>query len=124
MHQNKDEVRPKFKVPYISAQWIMPLLTLGIFIWLWLTKDSDGSYAYDLIHKEELMHQIPTWIFYISLIVLSVLSFTKKLSLIPMLGLLFCLYFLSTLGAINWIRFLIWLANRYCDLLYLRAAKK
>ena len=110
MHQNKDEVRPKFKVPYISAQWIMPLLTLGIFIWLWLTKDSDGSYAYDLIHKEELMHQIPTWIFYISLIVLSVLSFTKKLSLIPMLGLLFCLYFLSTLGAINWIRFLIWLA--------------
>lgn len=111
MHQNKDEERPKFKVPFISAQWILPLMTLGIFIWILLTKDSSGSYAYGLFNNEEtLMQQAPTLIFYLTLIVLAVLSFIKKLSLIPMLGLLFCLYFLSTLGATNWFRFLIWLA--------------
>ncbi len=111
MHQNKDEVRPKFKVPYVSAQYIIPLFTLAIFIWFWFTKDQVGSYAYDLFNSNEsLLQQIPTVVFYLSLIVLSIISFTKKLSLIPMLGLLFCLYFLSTLGATNWFRFLIWLA--------------
>ncbi len=110
MHYRKDEEKPKFKVPYISAQYFLPLLTVGVLIWLFVSKDTTDSYAYGLFYSQEnLLSQVPTWIFYISLVVLAVLSFMKKLSLIPMLGLLFCLYFLSTLGATNWFRFLIWL---------------
>ncbi len=38
------------------------------------------------------------------------LSFAKKLTLIPVLGILFCTYLMSELGITNWIRFAIWLA--------------
>jgi len=37
------------------------------------------------------------------------LSFVKSLSLIPVLGLLTCLYLMSQLGITNWTRFVIWL---------------
>lgn len=111
LHQKKDEILPKFKVSYVSGQWLMPLLTVGIFAWLFTTKNNPDSYAYELFNNEQgWLHLAPTMIFYLSLIVLSVLSFFKKLSLIPMLGMIFCLYFLSTLGAVNWMRFLVWLA--------------
>jgi hypothetical protein len=39
----------------------------------------------------------------------TVLSFVKRLSLIPVLGLLTCLYLMTQLGITNWTRFLIWL---------------
>ena len=118
MHMRKDEERPKFKVPYVSGQFLMPLLTLGIFVWIFATKNSAGSYANELFNsKEGLLQQIPTIAFYLSLVILTLLSFTKKLSLIPMLGMLFCLYFLSTLGATNWFRFFDMVSHRNCNLL-------
>ncbi len=111
LHTKKDSERPKFKVPYISAQYILPALSVAIFGLLYYTRNDEGSLLYELSSEDSnWMEQIPSIIFYLSLLVLSVLSFTKKLSLIPMLGMLFCLYFLSTLGATNWLRFLIWLA--------------
>jgi amino acid transporter len=111
LHTKKDSERPKFKVPYISAQYILPALSVAIFGLLYYTRNDEGSLLYELSSADaNWMEQIPSIIFYLSLLVLSVLSFTKKLSLIPMLGMLFCLYFLSTLGATNWLRFLIWLA--------------
>ena len=36
-------------------------------------------------------------------------SLTKKLSLIPILGLLSCLYLMTELGVSNWTRFAVWL---------------
>jgi APA family basic amino acid/polyamine antiporter len=40
---------------------------------------------------------------------ITVLSFLKRLSAIPVLGLLSCLYLMSQLGVTNWTRFGIWL---------------
>ena len=37
------------------------------------------------------------------------LCFAKRLSLIPVLGIMFCTYLMSELGITNWIRFAIWL---------------
>jgi hypothetical protein len=54
-------------------------------------------------------HKIPLWIFMITCLVLSYYAFTKNLSLIPLLGLLCCLYMMSELGISNWIGFGIWL---------------
>jgi hypothetical protein len=42
--------------------------------------------------------------------VLTVVTVIKRLSLIPVLGLLTCLYLMSQLGITNWMRFLLWLA--------------
>ncbi|RTY67166.1 amino acid permease [Flavobacterium bomense] len=54
-------------------------------------------------------HKIPMWIFLIVLAGLSVWSFKSNLSLIPLLGLICCLYMMAELSVWNWIYFGIWL---------------
>jgi basic amino acid/polyamine antiporter, APA family len=54
-------------------------------------------------------HKIPQWIFIIIAFVLVWFSVRKNLSLIPVLGLLSCLYMMSQVGVTNWIGFSLWL---------------
>lgn len=55
-------------------------------------------------------HKIPMWIFLIICVTISYYCVTKNLSLIPVLGLISCLYMMCELGISNWIGFGIWLA--------------
>lgn len=52
---------------------------------------------------------LPHWIFFLIAFLLSFWSFKHKLSLIPLLGLISCLYMMSELGWQNWVGFAIWL---------------
>ncbi len=54
-------------------------------------------------------HKIPMWIFLFICLIVSYFCVTKNLSLIPVLGLLSCLYMMCELGISNWIGFGIWL---------------
>jgi amino acid transporter len=54
-------------------------------------------------------HKIPTWIFLFTCVYLVWLSWKHKLSLIPLLGLVCCLYMMSEMGVNNWLGFGIWL---------------
>lgn len=54
-------------------------------------------------------HKIPMWIFLISLLCFSVWSWKQNLSLIPLLGLVCCLYMMAELSVWNWIYFTCWL---------------
>jgi APA family basic amino acid/polyamine antiporter len=54
-------------------------------------------------------HKIPMWIFLISLVALTIWSFRDNLSLIPLLGLVSCLYMMAELSVWNWIYFTAWL---------------
>jgi APA family basic amino acid/polyamine antiporter len=54
-------------------------------------------------------HKIPMWIFLLTLVGLCVWSFKQNLSLIPLLGLICCLYMMAELSVWNWIYFAIWL---------------
>ena len=54
-------------------------------------------------------HKIPVLVYIILVIVMLFLSFTKKLSLIPILGLLLCSYLMTELGVTNWFRFGLWM---------------
>ena len=54
-------------------------------------------------------HKIPMWIFLFVLAGLVVWSFRSNLSLIPLLGLICCLYMMAELSVWNWIYFGIWL---------------
>ncbi len=40
---------------------------------------------------------------------MAALCFVKRLSLIPVLGIMFCTYLMTELGITNWIRFAVWL---------------
>ena len=54
-------------------------------------------------------NKIPTWIFIIFTIFITIMAFLNNLSLIPILGLLSCLYMMSELELNNWIYFTGWL---------------
>lgn len=54
-------------------------------------------------------HKIPMWIFLLICLAMGYLCFKNNLSLIPVLGLLSCLYMMCELGISNWIGFGIWL---------------
>ena len=54
-------------------------------------------------------HKIPMWIFLIVLFGLTIWSNRQNLSLIPLLGLICCLYMMAELSVWNWIYFTIWL---------------
>ncbi|MGQ2984030.1 amino acid permease [Flavobacterium sp.] len=54
-------------------------------------------------------HKIPMYIFLITLVLLTIWAFRKNLSLIPLLGLICCLYMMAELSVWNWIYFSAWL---------------
>ncbi|GAB3292174.1 amino acid permease [Hymenobacter humi] len=114
----------RFRVPYINGQWVVPLvLALGAYLiyryngannqefWQdvsgqrgWLLKDAvSGSIV------GGFAHQIPTVVFLLFCVALAVLSFRKRLSTLPVLGLLINLYLMTQLGISNWTLFFVWL---------------
>ena len=56
------------------------------------------------------LHKIPVWIFILFTIFISFMAFFHNLSLIPILGLLSCLYMMSQINVKNWFFFMVWLA--------------
>ncbi len=78
------------------------------------TNDGNMSVTLTQTRKEEpwlsaASHKIPYTVFFIFLFILAFLSFTKKFTLIPVLGIIFCTYLMSELGITNWLRFGAWL---------------
>lgn len=94
----------KFRMPYVNSKWIVPSLTVASFVLIFI-------FVPDSIYHsgEKRILNIPMVVFYIVWIVMAVLSFIKKYSLIPVLGLLSCFYLLTGMGTTNWIMFIIWL---------------
>lgn len=54
-------------------------------------------------------HKIPMWIFILTTMILLLLSIRYNYSLIPVLGILSCLYMMAQIPLKNWIGFTIWL---------------
>ncbi|HET8829247.1 MAG TPA: amino acid permease C-terminal domain-containing protein, partial [Pelobium sp.] len=98
--------KKRFRMPYINSKFIVPLLFTGVIAFFYddLLKQFDFSHGWLVIRE-----RLPLYLYLILALVVSVLSFTKNLSLIPVLGLLSCGYLMTELGYTNWLRFLIWL---------------
>jgi len=56
------------------------------------------------------LHKIPMWIFILFTLFITAMAFLHNLSLIPILGLLSCLYMMSQINVKNWFFFFVWLA--------------
>lgn len=113
LQNRKDLPQPKFKVPYINSRWGIPFLLAGV-AWMLLRTDTTGhSEAQNIFSLkggfDTWKHLIPIWLFYGLMLVICAVAWFRKYSLIPLLGVFSCLYLLSTLGVINWIRFIVWL---------------
>ena len=92
----------RFHMPYISARYIVPVLFIIGMVVFWKP-------IIDLFSGDNAHENFPFFLFIILSAALTVASFIKKLSLIPVLGLLSCFYLMTQLGYTNWLRFLIWL---------------
>lgn len=114
----------RFKVPYINGQWLVPLiLAVGIALVVRYNSASNHEFWLDATGQHGWLqtdalsgkvtggfaHQIPTLVFFLFCIALCILSFRKKLSLLPTLGLLINLYLMTELGISNWTLFFVWL---------------
>jgi basic amino acid/polyamine antiporter, APA family len=56
------------------------------------------------------LENFPHWVFLLIAVIMSIIAFRRNLSLIPLLGMMSCLYMMSELGFKNWIGFIAWLA--------------
>ena len=92
----------RFKVPYANGKYIVP----GLFV-LAITLIA----IYDPTHFSGIFttEGFPMVIFWIVAIIVTVLSYVKEFSLIPVLGLISCFYLMAQESHTNWFRFLIWL---------------
>jgi len=118
----KEKVAGRFNMPYINAQFIFPLLILAtlIVLTIWTPGyfadmfkydfSADGDYTAGKISFMDLATpKITLLVFWLSCIILSVLAFVKKYSLIPLMGVATCLYLLTGMTKSNWAWFLGWL---------------
>lgn len=94
----------KFKMPYVNAKWIIPIITVLSFVGIYI-QYPNSIYSDDA----NTAYNFPMIIFYLFWIVIAVMTFVKKYSLIPVLGLLSCCYLLTGMGWTNWMMFSIWL---------------
>ncbi|RFZ85860.1 amino acid permease [Mucilaginibacter terrenus] len=95
-------VKGKFQLPYINSQFIAPVLFIvAVFIF--------RNQIVNLFSGENVHQRFPYFLFILLSTSLTVAAFIKKLSLIPVLGLLSCFYLMAELEYESWIRFLIWL---------------
>ena len=95
----------RFNLPYINGQWVVPILFI-VFIYGFRGR-LIGSVT-NLTHESH--QEILFLIFIIITSVITVASFLKKLSLIPVLGMLCCLYLMIEIPARSWLVFFGWMA--------------
>jgi len=113
----------KFHLPYLNAKLIYPLLVIVSIAFIFFktphyfrelfngdfTDYGNAANASDYLFQTPAV-KIATIIFWSFAIILSIIAFVKNLSLIPLLGLTFCLYLLTGMSGTNWKWFFIWFA--------------
>ncbi|HUP13898.1 MAG TPA: amino acid permease, partial [Niastella sp.] len=92
----------KFKVPYANSKYIVPLLFLTAVTIIIV-------YAPQHFKNIFTKEGFPMALFWVVAATVTVLSFVKEYSLIPVLGLVSCFYLMAQESHTNWYRFLIWL---------------
>ncbi len=105
---HKEKLKGRFHMPYINSKFIFPVLFLGglIFFWFWQPEFFQNLMKWN--DPEEGEFRLSVFVYILINLVLVFLSFTKNLSLIPLLGLSSCLYLLTGMTHNNWFWFGLW----------------
>ena len=112
----------RFHIPYFNGQYLFPLIVVAAFATaMYLSKsyvadlfnfDFSGNKGYvsgKISYMDAATPNISLIIFWMSAILISVFAFIKKYSLIPLMGLITCMYLLTGMTMKNWAWFLSWL---------------
>lgn len=119
----KEKQPGKFHLPYISGQFIFPFIVFGSIALVAVFSKSYFSdmFNFDFSGNEDYVKgkisfmdaatpNISLIIFWMVAVVLAIAASIKKYSLIPLMGLITCLYLLTGMTKSNWAWFLGWLA--------------
>jgi amino acid transporter len=118
MPKDTVETTPKFKVPYINGRFWLPLILVGTYfiieasypgVFAGLFKLGDIAKANNTDTLGAFWQTLPYYVFLLLCLGFAYSTIVKKLSLIPVLGLLSCFYLMTELGITNWLRFIVWL---------------
>ena len=99
-----------FHVPYLNSRIALPLVWAGVAVVLYFWNPPELRELGRLTNFTFDRDDLPLFIFIIAAIILTLMGIIRKLSLIPLLGLLSSLFLMVHLGFTNWMRFLVWLA--------------
>jgi hypothetical protein len=94
-----------FRLPYINGQFIIPALAA---IFIYLSKERIAT-AFAQAGNEGYQ-EILFLVFIFILIIVSIFSFIKKYSIIPIIGAMCCLYLMIEIPPVSWLWFFIWMA--------------
>jgi len=95
----------KFNLLYINGRFIIPVLLL---VFLYGYRDRIEAAIANISHESH--QEILFLIFLIASLGIAIMTFIRKLSLIPILGMLFCLYLMIEIPARSWLVFFGWMA--------------
>ena len=118
----KEKQAGKFHIPFINGQYIFPLMVIGSLL---LAHKLSAHYFTDMFnfnftgsadyssgkisYMDAATPNITLIIFWCSALLLAIITFFKKYSLIPLMGLITCMYLLTGMTKNNWAWFLGWL---------------
>ncbi len=118
----REKEQGKFHIPFINGQFIFPLIVAGAIVMAQLLSKNYFAdiFSFDFSGNEDYVKgkisfmdaatpNISLIIFWLSAIILSIVTFIKKYSLIPLMGLITCMYLLTGMTKSNWTWFLAWL---------------
>ena len=102
LQKQKNRPESKFRVPHVSGKYLIPLLFISAVVLVAM---------YNPAHFRQIFSRelFPMAIFWFTAAFVSILSFLKNFSLIPVLGFTSCFYLMAQENHTNWYRFLIWL---------------
>ena len=99
-----DVKKKSFQLPYINGQFIIPGLA-AIFIYFGLDRISSAFAAIQTEGYQEFLYLI----FVFVLIIVAVLSFIRKYSVIPVVGAMCCMYLMIEIPPVSWLWFFAWM---------------
>ena len=118
----REKEQGRFHIPFINGQFIFPFIVIAAIVMAQLLSKNyfAGLFDFDFSGNGDYVNgkisfmdaatpNISLIIFWISAILLAVVTFIKKYSLIPLMGLITCLYLLTGMTKSNWLWFLSWL---------------
>lgn len=101
--EEKGNVKKTFKVPFINGKWIIPIL---FFIFIFFFREKTLRVVLlDFVEEQDVFYLF----FLIFMSLITVFTFLKNYSLIPILGASFCLYMMIEIPLRSWIAFFIWM---------------
>ncbi|WP_437921896.1 amino acid permease [Sphingobacterium sp. LRF_L2] len=101
--------KSKFRVPYVNGKYLVGLGFIAGWLFVYIYGQGIVQEWLSMSFVEIIEHKSLVLLFWIVWLVLAVMAYKYRFSLLPVVGILINLYLMSELGASNWFIFIIWL---------------